>query len=123
MPETLLRVAKGFRDRGDTTNAIAKLQQAIALDPGNSEILAELALTYESMQLFDRSNEVWRRLQSLGPAAGPLYQLAELKLQRRRSGYRQPDANRHRPTTGAGDAAGDSRWLDLWHLGSEPEDT
>ena len=80
VPETLLRVAKGYRERGDTTNAIAKLQQATALDPGNPEILAELALTYESMQLFERSNEVWRRLQSLGPAAGPLYQLAELKL-------------------------------------------
>ncbi len=80
VPETLLRVAKGFRERGDTTNAIAKLQQAAALDPGNAEILAELGLTYESMQLFDRSNEVWRRLQSLGAGAGPLYELAELKL-------------------------------------------
>jgi tetratricopeptide (TPR) repeat protein len=79
--ETLLRLAKGFRERGDTTNAIAKLQQATALDPGNAEILAELALTYESMQLLDRSNEVWRRLQSLGPAAGPLFALADLKLQ------------------------------------------
>ena len=79
--ETLLRLGKGFRERGDTTNAIAKLQQATALDPGNAEILAELALTYESMQLFDRSNEVWRRLQSLGPAAGPLFALADLKLQ------------------------------------------
>ena len=78
--ETLLRVAKGFRERGDTTNAIAKLQQATALDPGNAEILAELAMTYESMQLFDRSNEVWRRLQSLGATVGPLYELAELKL-------------------------------------------
>ena len=78
--EALLRAAKGFRGRGDTTNAIAKLQQATALDPGNSEVLAELALTYESMQLFDRSNEVWRRLQSLGAGASPLYELAELKL-------------------------------------------
>ncbi len=78
---TLLSVAKGFRERGDTTNAIAKLQQATALDPGNAEILAELALTYESMQLFDRSNEAWRRLQALGPTAGPLFALAALKLQ------------------------------------------
>ena len=78
---TLLRMAKGFRERGDTANAIAKLQQATTLDPGNAEILAELAMTYESMQLLDRSNEVWRRLQSLGPTAGPLYELADLKLQ------------------------------------------
>ena len=78
--DTLLRVAKGFRERGDTTNAIAKLQQASALDPGNAEVLAELAMTYESMQLFDRSNEVWRRLQSLGRTVGPLYELADVKL-------------------------------------------
>jgi hypothetical protein len=77
---TLLRMAKGFRERGDTTNAIAKLQQATTLDPGNAEILAELAMTYESMQLLDRSNEVWRRLRSLGPTVGPLYELADLKL-------------------------------------------
>ena len=79
--ETLLHVARDFRERGDTANAIAKLQQATALEPGNAEILAELALTYESMQLFERSNEVWRRLTSLGPGAGPLLALAELKLQ------------------------------------------
>ena len=77
---TLLQMAKGFRERGDTTNAIAKLQQATALDPGNAEVLAELAMTYESMQLFNRSNEVWRRLQALGPGVGPLYELADLKL-------------------------------------------
>jgi hypothetical protein len=80
VPETLLRVARDFRERGDMANAVAKLQQATALDPGNAEILAELALTYESMQLLNRSNEVWRRLRSLGPGAGPLYDLAELKL-------------------------------------------
>lgn len=76
----LLQMAKGFRGRGDTTNAIAKLQQATALDPGNAEALAELAMTYESMQLFNRSNEVWRRLQALGAGVGPLYELADLKL-------------------------------------------
>lgn len=76
----ILEVAKALRNRGDTTNAIAKLQQAAQLAPENGEVLAELALTYESMQLFDRSNEAWRRLQSLGPAAGPLYELADLKL-------------------------------------------
>ncbi len=107
---TLLHVAKGFRERGDTTNAIAKLQQATALDPGNAEILAELAMTYESMQLFDRSNEVWRRLQSLGPAVGPLFELADLKLQ---VGVPpQGDAHAAQP----GDATRDSRRFDLRHF-------
>ncbi|MBA3544578.1 MAG: tetratricopeptide repeat protein [Chthoniobacterales bacterium] len=103
VPETLLRVAKGFRERGDTTNAIAKLQQAIALDPGNPEILAELALTYESMQLFDRSNEAWRRLQSLGPTAGPLYELADVKL---RVGVPARSSATAEPAPAQGDTAG-----------------
>jgi hypothetical protein len=78
--DEILQVAKALRQRGDTTNAIAKLQQAAALAPENAEVLAELAMTYESMQLFDRSNEAWRKLQSLGANAGPLYELADLKL-------------------------------------------
>lgn len=80
VPEELLQVAKTLRQRGDTGNAIAKLQQAAALAPKNPEVLAELALTYESMQLFDRSNETWQRLKSLGAAAGALGELAEMKL-------------------------------------------
>jgi hypothetical protein len=97
-------VARGFRERGDTTDAIAKLQQASALDPANPEILAELALTYETMQLFDRSNEVWRRLQSLGAEVGPLYELASLKLRVGALAKDEPVAD----TTPAasGDAAG-----------------
>jgi tetratricopeptide (TPR) repeat protein len=78
--EDLVRQAKRWREQGDTTNAIAKLQQAVALEPKNAEALAEMALTYESMQFLDRSNETWRRLDSLGPEAGPLHELAELKL-------------------------------------------
>ena len=106
--DTLLRVAKGFRERGDTTNAIAKLQQATALDPGNAEILAELAMTYESMQLFERSNEVWRRLQSLGPTVGPLYELADLKLRVGVPSHSTAVAANRTPAAGApaGDAAG-----------------
>jgi tetratricopeptide (TPR) repeat protein len=78
--EQLLQVARALRKKGDTGDAIAKLQQAATLAPQNADVLAELALTYESMQLFDRSNETWRRLKSLGAAAGPLEELADLKL-------------------------------------------
>jgi Flp pilus assembly protein TadD len=75
--DTLLRAARSLRERGDTTNAIAKLQQAAALEPENAEVLAELALTYESMQLLDRANDAWRRLQTLCAAVGPLNQQAQ----------------------------------------------
>lgn len=80
VPEELLQVAKALRFHGDTGNAIAKLQQATALAPDNAEILAELAMTYESMQLFDRSNETWRKIKDLGLEAGALGELADLKL-------------------------------------------
>lgn len=79
--ETLLAEAKALRERGDTTNALAKLQVATQSDATNPAVLAEMADTYESMQLFDRSNETWRKVHELGATvAGPLYQLADMKL-------------------------------------------
>ena len=39
-----------------------------------------MAKTYESMQLFDRSNETWRKVQELGPSAGAAYELADRRL-------------------------------------------
>ena len=78
--DRLLREAKALRDRGDTTNALALMQEAAQEEPKNATVLAEMAKTYESMQSFNRSNETWRRVQDIGPAAGLLYDLAELKL-------------------------------------------
>src|SRR5262249_8545056 len=59
--ENLLREGKEFRDRGDTTNALARFQEASDSEPDNTGVLQEMAQTYESMQLFDRANDVWRR--------------------------------------------------------------
>ncbi|MDQ6860429.1 MAG: hypothetical protein M3032_04640, partial [Verrucomicrobiota bacterium] len=78
--EHLLQEAAALRERGDTTNALARLQDAAQRDPKNANVLAEMAMIYESMQLLDRSNETWRKIQDIGPAAGPLFELAELKL-------------------------------------------
>lgn len=76
----LLEQARKLRERGDTNNALARLQEALLLEPRNANVLAEMAMIYESIQLFDRSNETWRRVQDIGPAAGALYELADLKL-------------------------------------------
>src|SRR5947208_3650746 len=78
--ERLLKEANVLRERGDTANALARLQDASQRDPKNPQVLAEMAAIYESIQLFDRSNETWRKIQDLGPAAGPLYELADMKL-------------------------------------------
>ena len=76
-PDRLLQDAVGLREKGDTTNALAKLQEASQRDPKNASVLAEMAATYESMGLIDRSNETWRKIQDLGPAAGDLFEKAD----------------------------------------------
>ena len=80
LADRLLRQARHLRERGDTTTALARLQEAVQADPKNANALAEMAMIYESIQLYDRSNETWRRVQELGPSAGPLYELADMKL-------------------------------------------
>lgn len=78
--DRLLKEATELDERGDTTNALARLQEASEKDPKNAQVLAEMATIYESIQNFDRSNETWRRVQEIGPSAGPLYELADAKL-------------------------------------------
>ena len=69
-----------LRDRGDTTNAIERLQEALDSEPNNAAVLAELAKTYDLMQLYDRANDIWRKLQEMGPSAGAAYELADRRL-------------------------------------------
>ncbi len=78
--DQLLKEAIELRDRGDTANALARLQDASAQDPKNVRILEELAKTYESMQNLDRSIETWRKIQEIGPAAGASFDLADKRL-------------------------------------------
>src|SRR5437773_1851610 len=78
--DQLLREGIELRDRGDTTNAIERLQEALDSEPNNAAVLAELAKTYDLMQLYDRANEMWRRLQEMGPSAGAAYELADRRL-------------------------------------------
>ena len=78
--EQMLKEATLLRERGDTTNALARLQEAAQRDPKNANVLAEMAMIYESIQLFDRSNETWRKIIEIGPSAGALYELADMKL-------------------------------------------
>jgi hypothetical protein len=78
--DQLLREGIELRDRGDTTNAIERLKEALDSEPNNAAVLAELAKTYDLMQLYDRANEVWRKLQAMGPSAGAPYELADRRL-------------------------------------------
>ena len=78
--DQLLREGIELRDRGDTTNAIERLQEALDSEPNNAAVLAELAKTYDLTQLYDRANEMWRKLQEMGPSAGAAYELADRRL-------------------------------------------
>ncbi|MFL6588764.1 MAG: tetratricopeptide repeat protein [Chthoniobacterales bacterium] len=97
--EKLLKEATELRDKGDTTNALARLQDAAQRDPKNANVLAEMAMIYESIQLFERSNDTWKKIQEIGPSAGPLYELADMKL---KTGVTPPAAPATTTTTGPG---------------------
>jgi hypothetical protein len=78
--DQLLREGVELRDRGDTTNALARFEEALESEPTNVTVLEEIAKTYDSMQLYDKSNDVWRKLHDMGPSAGPAYELADQRL-------------------------------------------
>ena len=78
--EQLLREGTELRDRGDTTNALARFEEALESEPSNVQVLEEIAKTYDSMQLYDKSNDVWRKLHDMGPSAGEAYALADQRL-------------------------------------------
>ncbi len=80
MADHLLQEATQLREQGDTNNALARLQDASQREPKNANILAEMAMIYESMGALDRSNETWRKIADIGPSAGALYELADMKL-------------------------------------------
>ena len=78
--DQLLREGTELRDRGDTTNALARFEEALESEPSNVTVLEEIAKTYDSMQVYDKSNEVWRKLHDMGPSAGEAYELADQRL-------------------------------------------
>src|SRR6476659_10100988 len=78
--DQLLREGKEFRERGDTTNALARFQEASDSEPDNTGLLQAMAQTYESMQLFDRANDVWRRIKQISPSDSATYALADRRL-------------------------------------------
>src|SRR5436190_3248222 len=78
--DQLLREGKEFRERGDTTNALARFQEALDSEPDNTGVLEEMAQTYESMQLFDRANDLWRRIKQISPSDSETYAFADRRL-------------------------------------------
>ena len=78
--DELVLQGKQLRERGDTGNALTKFREAAAMDPRNPIAIAELAATFEKMQMRERSAEQWKRIYDMGDAAGIYFSLAESKL-------------------------------------------
>ena len=76
----LLEQARQLRQRGDTNAALGKLREAQVAEPDNPQIVAEMAITYDAMQLPDKAAEQWQRLYGMGESIGALYYLADSKL-------------------------------------------
>src|SRR6266513_66409 len=100
--DQLMRDGIESRDRGDTTTALARFDEALDTEPNNTPVLEEIAKTYESMQLLDRANEMWRKIQEMGPAAGAAYELAGQRL---KVGVQTPAAEEASATKPATDTA------------------
>ena len=75
-----LEQARSLRQRGDMRAALSRLREALVAEPDNPQVLAELALTYEAMQLADKAFEQWQRIYGMGESVGALYYLADAKL-------------------------------------------
>jgi tetratricopeptide (TPR) repeat protein len=84
MPESrvdgLIAEARALRQRGDTSTAITRLREALAISAKNTVAMTELASTYEKMGLQDKAMEQWRAIYDLGDSAGIYYELADAKL-------------------------------------------
>src|SRR5581483_327049 len=54
LAEQLMREGVQLRDRGDTTTALQRFDEALDSEPDNVGVLLEKAKTYDAMQLYDR---------------------------------------------------------------------
>lgn len=60
--------------------ALAPLEEALAMQPTDATLLARIAALNERLGQADQAAATWQRLASLGPAAGNLAEVAEVRL-------------------------------------------
>lgn len=78
--DTLVKTAQALRERGDTATAIIRLREALAIAPGNPQVLSEIAITYDRMGVSQKAAEYWRKVYDIGESAGIYYVAAAAKL-------------------------------------------
>lgn len=80
LAEQLMREGVQLRDRGDTTTALQRFDEALDSEPDNVGVLLEKAKTYDAMQLYDRANEIWRKIRDISPSDSAAYRAADQRL-------------------------------------------
>jgi tetratricopeptide (TPR) repeat protein len=80
--ERLVQEGVDLTNRGDSASALNRFQQAVESNPKNAQAYAEMARIYETTNNLQRSNEMWRKVEEIGPVAGSLYELADARLRR-----------------------------------------
>ena len=98
----LLEQARQMRRRGDMNAALGRLREAQVAEPDNPQVVAEMAVTYEAMQLPDKAAEQWQRLYGMGESIGALYVLADSKLHGAPTATASPDSAGNTETGQAG---------------------
>src|SRR5439155_14949363 len=90
--DQLVREGVELRDRGDTTTALKRFDEALDGEPDNTAVLMEKAKTYDSMQLYDRSNELGRKIKEVSPPDSTTYEFADRRLKVAVSRWRPTEA-------------------------------
>jgi len=61
-------------------DALVPLEEALGLEPGNVELMARLATLHERLGQTELAQAGWQKLVALGPGAGRLFDIAEVRL-------------------------------------------
>jgi len=97
----LMVEAIALRQRGDTSTAVTRLREALTMAPKSPQVIAELAKTYEKMDLEDKALEQWRAIYDMGEPAGLYYELADAKLKAADAGQGTAEATPTPDSSGA----------------------
>jgi hypothetical protein len=71
---------RGVADSGETTLTLSKLEELAGREPGEPDIIAQIALLNEARRNSEGAAEAWSQLLQIGPSTGALYQLATAKV-------------------------------------------
>ncbi len=75
----LLAEAGQAEQQGNVDAAQVALEEALSLDPGNPDLLSRLATTEEQLGRPELAADYWQRLAELGPRAGRVADVAEIR--------------------------------------------